>query len=171
MHWGADQAEAKGGAYIALRSSGGCKVLDPEKPPPPLSVDLNVTAPDWNLGELPRGEGEKTFTTSTDQLCFAYTGADVHGKSFVINASNANGTAGNRYRLKNLSDSSQLVPYSVTLDSGAAKVTLPNAANTGLSLDGSGRTCFVPTFKTLVDAKLKEGDYSDVLQFSVVTKP
>lgn len=162
--------DSKGGAYFNKGVNGHCKIIDPEVPPPP-AIDLEVTAPDWNLGELPGGEGEKTFVKPAEQLCFTYTAADVAKKSFIINASNANGIANNRYRLKNLADSSQLAPYSVTLDSGVSKFQLPNAGNTQISLGGSGRTCFVPTFKTSVDAKLKDGDYSDVLQFTVVTKP
>ncbi len=129
-----------------------------------------MTAPDWNLGELPEGNGEKIFPNSPDQLCFTYLGAAVSGKQFIINADSANGVAGSRYRLKNLKDASQLVPYNVTLDSGTSNVSLPNASNKSLPLNSSGRTCFVPTFKTTVDSTVKDGDYSDVLTFTVVTK-
>ncbi|RQR52309.1 hypothetical protein DIE18_32280 [Burkholderia sp. Bp9125] len=162
--------EITGGAYLdRFGTVSNCTVVDPVLPPPP-PIGINMIAPDWNLGELPEGDADKVLSTSADQLCFTYAGAAVSGKAFVINASSANGVVGNRYRLKNVNDASQLVPYSVTLNSGTSSVSLPNVTNTALSLDSSGKTCFVPTFKTTVDPKLKEGDYSDVLTFTVVTK-
>ncbi|RQR52315.1 hypothetical protein DIE18_32330 [Burkholderia sp. Bp9125] len=94
----------------------------------------------------------------------------ISGKKFIVNASSANGVAANRYRLKNVNDASKLVPYNVTLNGGTSVVSLPNATNTTLSLDSSGKTCFVPTFKTSVGFSVTEGDYSDVLTFTVVTK-
>ncbi|WP_155740964.1 hypothetical protein [Burkholderia diffusa] len=165
-------AEDSGGVFIQKGddATGQCTLIDPVDPPSP-DIAINMTAPDWNLSVLPLGEGRKTFTNPTEQLCFTYTSSQVSGKSFVINAVNVNGIANNRYRLKNVSDSSQLVPYSVTLDSGTSKLTLPNTGSSALSLSSSGRTCFVPTFETFADEKVKEGDYGDVLQFNVVTKP
>ncbi|WP_155627071.1 hypothetical protein [Burkholderia diffusa] len=169
---GNDVGEISGGAYVAINSQGVCKIIKPEELPPPPPIAIDMTAPDWNLGELPQGgEGEKTFTKPAEQLCLAYSGSEVSGKSFVINASNANGVANNRYRLKNLSDSSQLVPYTVTLDSGASRLTLPNIGGSALPLSGSGRTCFVATFKVSAGKTVKVGDYGDVLQFDVITKP
>ncbi|WP_124475618.1 hypothetical protein [Burkholderia cepacia] len=145
-------------------------LTDPEKPTAP-PVSIGMTAPDWNLGELqPGNDVSKTFTNVADQLCFTYTGTEVRDKKFVINASNANGVASNRYRLKNLKDATQLVPYSLTLNSGTSTVLLPNASNADVSFDSSGKTCFVPTFKATVDSSVKDGDYSDVLTFTVVTK-
>ncbi|TDA48961.1 hypothetical protein EVG18_02480 [Burkholderia pyrrocinia] len=119
---------------------------------------------------MQEGDSTKTFSNSSEKLCVSYSGAAIRGKNFIINASNANGVASNRYRLKNLKDASQLVPYSLTLDSGTSNVSLPNASKTSLPLDSSGKTCFVPTFKTTVDPTVKSGDYSDVLTFTVVTK-
>ncbi|WP_155639361.1 hypothetical protein [Burkholderia diffusa] len=160
-----------GGAYIGPGSNGGsCTVVDPEAPPP-LVTNIKVEAPDWSLGELPRGEGEKVLSSPAQQLCFTYTGSEVAGRSFIINAQNANGVENNRYRLQNVMDPSQFVEYSVKLDSGLSTLMLPNTQNSALPLNGSGKTCFIPTFRTFVDEKLKEGDYSDVLQFTVVTKP
>ncbi|MEK6355263.1 MAG: hypothetical protein V4796_19215 [Burkholderia cenocepacia] len=167
---GNDVAEITGGAYFARDGTGTtCRIVDPGRPPP-LPIAISMTAPDWNLGELPQGDGEKIFQNSPDQLCFTYSGAAVSGKQFIINAGSANGVAGNRYRLKNMKDATQFVPYSLTLDSGTSNVSLPNASNKSLSLNSSGRTCFVPTFKTTVDPTVKGGDYSDVLTFTVVTK-
>ncbi|WP_175874381.1 hypothetical protein [Burkholderia sp. BCC0397] len=165
-----DVAEINGGAYIARDGEhGSCKTVDPEKPPPPPIV-ISMTAPDWNLGELPEGEGKKTLSGIENQLCFTYSGSNVSDLQFVIKASNANGIAGNRYRLKSVDDASQLVPYSMTLNSGVSSLFLPNSDGTALSLSSSGRTCFVPTFKTSVGAGLKEGTYNDVLIFTVTTK-
>ena len=165
-----DVAEVTGGAYFDRNNTGSsCNIIDPEKPPPP-AIAIGMTAPDWNLGELPEGNGEKIFPNSSDQLCFTYSGTAVSGKQFIINAGSANGVVSNLYRLKNLKDASQLIPYSVTLDSGTSNVVLPNANKKALSFNSSGKTCFVPTFKTTVDPNIKSGDYSDVLAFTVVTK-
>ncbi|WP_407971724.1 hypothetical protein ACJ51O_26735 [Burkholderia pyrrocinia] len=164
-----DIAEIKGGAYITPYGDGVCQVVDPERPPP-ASIGIKATVPDWNLGELPRGDGQKTFVNSAEQLCFTYAGQVVSDRTFVINASNANGVANNRYLLKNLTDASQTVPYSVTLNSGTDTVTLPNSGDMAASFSTTGKTCFVPTFKTSVGNLVKEGNYSDVLTFTVVTK-
>ncbi|EML1602281.1 hypothetical protein RVY52_007106 [Burkholderia cenocepacia] len=154
-----------------IGQAGACKVFKNETvPPPPPPISIAVNAPDWNLGELEQGENIKKFSNAAEQLCFTYTGTAVSGKSFIINASNVNGIASNTYRLRNLNDASQLVPYSVTLDSGSSTVSLPNMSNAALSLDSSGKTCFMPTFKASVGSSVKGGDYSDVLTFTVVNK-
>ncbi|MGZ2748868.1 hypothetical protein [Burkholderia stagnalis] len=167
-----DVGEESGAAYFSRYggSNSSCKVIDPVVPPPP-TIGIDVMAPDWNLGELPRGEGEKVLSSSSDQLCFNYIGAGASGKQFIINAGSANGVVNNRYRLKNLKGATQFVPYSLTLDRGTSNVSLPNTSNKSLPLNSSGRTCFVPTFRTTVGPTVDEGDYSDVLTFTVVTKP
>ncbi|RQR66981.1 hypothetical protein DIE19_03150 [Burkholderia sp. Bp9126] len=97
-------------------------------------------------------------------------GVVVSGKNFIINASNANGVVNNRYRLRHLSDVSQTVPYSVTLQGDTDTVTLPNPVNKAVPFSTTGKTCFTPSFRTTVDPQLKDGAYSDVLTFTVVTK-
>ncbi|MDN7491520.1 MULTISPECIES: hypothetical protein [Burkholderia] len=161
--------EATGGAYLGrFGTASNCTVVDPETPPSPPIV-LKMNAPDWNLGELPEGDSEKMLS-GADQLCFTYDGPVVSGKKFVIDATSVNGVVGNRYRLRNVSDATQFIPYDVTLNSGSSTTHLPNTNNTALSLNSSGKTCFAPTFKTTVGRELKEGDYNDVLVFTVVTK-
>ncbi|KAG8150041.1 hypothetical protein BFF94_029810 [Burkholderia catarinensis] len=132
---------------------------------------MNITTPDWNLGDLKLGDNEKAFTSSADQLCFVYTGAAVSGRNYIINASNANGVVNGRYLLKHLTDTSKTVPYNVKLDSGTSVISLPNTRSAAVPLSTSGKTCFVPTFTATVGELAKEGDYSDVLTFTVVTKP
>ncbi len=169
----ADVGEITGAAYISRFGNfgdGSCKVLDPTNPSPPI-VAINVTAPDWNLGDLQLGDYEKVFANGADQLCFTYSGAAVSNKNYIINASNANGVVNGRYRLKHLNDASKTVPYNVKLDGGTSTLSLPNASNAAVPLSSSGKTCFVPTFTTTVDELAKSGDYSDVLTFTVVTKP
>ncbi|AIO28258.1 hypothetical protein [Burkholderia cepacia] len=170
--YGDDIGEITGAAYLnGMGSTGSCKVVNPTvpPPPPPPAITIDMAAPDWNLGELPRGEGVKTLATPAQQLCFTYTGVDS-SRNFVINATNANGVSGNRYLLKNISKPKQAVPYSVTLDSGSATFPLPNSSNSPVRLNNGNRTCFVPTFKTSVDTTADTGDYSDVLSFTIVTK-
>lgn len=168
---GTEWGDIKGGAYIARNgSSNNCTVIPDPIIPPPLPIAIGMTAPDWSLGELQRGDNQKVLSNISDQLCFTYSGGAVSGKGFIINASSANGIVNNRYRLKNSTDVSQMVPYSVTLDSGTSILSLPNTNNTSLYLNSNGRTCFTPTFGTAVSDSVKEGDYSDVLTFTVVTK-
>ncbi len=160
-----------GAAYVSFGSAGACTVTNPEvpKPNPPPSIAIDVAAPDWNLGELPRGDDEKTLAGAEQQLCFTYTGFNDY-RNFVINATSANGVLGNRYLLKNASKPSQTVPYDLTLDSGSATFRLPNASASPVQLSNNSRTCFVPTFRTSVGTNADAGDYSDVLSFTVVTK-
>lgn len=170
---GDDVAEITGAAYISRfgnETHGTCKLIDPTNPPLPI-VAINLTAPDWNLGELRRGDNKKTFWNSADQLCFTYTGAAVSGKKFVINASNENGVVNGRYLLRHLKNTSKTVPYNLTLDAGNLTLSLPNASNATVSFSTSGKTCFVPVFTSTVDNLTESGDYSDVLKFTVVTKP
>ncbi|KVH09554.1 hypothetical protein CFB52_016905 [Burkholderia sp. AU18528] len=168
---GNDFGEVTGAAYLTMASTDGtCIVLDPAKPPPPApSFVLDTVAPDWDLGELPRGESQKTLAGASQQLCFTYTGFASSG-NFVINATNANGMSGNRYLLRNTSKPEQTVPYSVTLNGGSANFPLPNIGASAIRLNTGNRTCFVPTFKTSVGMSAGAGDYSDVLLFTVVTK-
>ncbi|MFC6299302.1 hypothetical protein GNF76_04930 [Pseudomonas sp. CCM 7893] len=166
-----DTAEIKGAAYIATSSSndGTCKVIvNPETPPPP-DINISVSAPDWNLGELQQGLSDTRLSRADQMLCFSYDAADVQGGKFIIGASNANGVVNNRYQLRHLSDTTQVVPYRLTLDSGSTLIKLPDNSN-ALPLGGAGRTCFIPTFTTEVGKAVKEGDYSDVLTFTITTK-
>lgn len=171
---GDDAGEITGGAYVSsIGSSSSCKVIDPEVPPPkpPPAIVVDAVVPDWNLGELPRGDAEKTLAGVAEQLCFTYTyNSDEIYRNFVINATSANGTLDNRYLLKNISKPSQTVPYDLTLDSGSARFALPNAAESPVRLNKGNRTCFVPTFRTSVGLGADAGDYSDVLSFTIITK-
>ncbi|KWF17277.1 hypothetical protein [Burkholderia pseudomultivorans] len=166
---GYDVAEIKGAAYIArYGGSGSCNVVNPITPPePPRSVAINVTAPNWDLGELPRGEGKKSFSNIDDHLCFKYSGSAVNGKRFVIDATSAAGTINGRYRLKNETDT---IPYAVELSNGAVNIPLPNTGGMTVPLDSGGLSCWMPTFTTNVPADAKVGQYHDVLTFTVVTK-
>ncbi|BBA40240.1 TPA: hypothetical protein L3M38_003745 [Clostridioides difficile] len=168
---GDDVGEVTGVAYIRFGENRGvCNiVVNPEVPPPPVEITMNMTAPDWNLGDLGQGDSKKTFSDTANQLCFTYPGSVVTGVRFIVNAKNVNGEVANRYRLKNVDDASQFVPYSIKLDGGGSTLSLPNSSNMAMRFASSGKTCFVPTFETTVDSNVKEGDYVDVLIFTVVT--
>ncbi|MBU9375605.1 hypothetical protein KTE28_14865 [Burkholderia multivorans] len=168
-YFGYDIAEIKGAAYLArYGGSGSCKLVNPITPPePPPPVAIDVTAPNWDLGELPRGEGKKSFSNIDDALCFRYPGSAVNGKRFVIDATSAAGTINGRYRLKNGTDT---IPYTVELSNGAVNIPLPNTSGMTVPLDSGGRSCWMPTFTTNVPADAKVGQYHDVLTFTVVTK-
>lgn len=167
-----DVGEAKGAVYISRSGpkNGACILLaDPGSPPPLDDIYIDVSAPDWNLGELQHGLSDTPLTRADQMLCFSYDAASVKNKKFVIGASSANGVVNNQYRLKHLSDTSQVVPYSLTLASGSTLIKLPGS-NIELPLADSGRSCFSPTFRTEVGRTVKEGDYNDVLTFTVTTK-
>ncbi|WP_278647811.1 hypothetical protein [Burkholderia lata] len=168
-----DIAESTGGAYVSnIGSESKCAVLDPSvKPPQPSpAIEINMAAPDWNLGELPRNDGTKSLSGPADQLCFTYVGkAEAASHTFLIDATSENGIVGGRYQLKN-AKKTQTVPYDLTLDSGSARFNLPNANGDLVKLDKDHKTCFVPTFRTTVDMSVDPDDFSDVLSFTIVTK-
>lgn len=165
--------DMKGGVYVhRVGTTTSCKVIANPTVPPPVPIEISMNAPDWNLGELSRGTSEKILSNISDQLCLTYTGTAVDGKKFVVSATGSNGTISNRYQLQNSADPSQRVPYSITLSGGMSgiPIQLPNVGSEAISLDSSGRTCFVPTFTTMVDDNVEPGTYTDVLTFTVVTK-
>ncbi|WP_304991335.1 hypothetical protein [Burkholderia plantarii] len=170
-YWG--MYEQMGAAYLYPGvQGGGCPVVPPDHPPKPPGPSLTLVAnvPDWNLGELPPQHGEKRFAAMSDQLCFGYTDPKLVGFDLVIDADSQNGVVGGQYQLRNLDDPTQVVPYSLALNSGSSTVLLPNSAKAGIRLNATNPTCFSPTFKTFVMPQLKPGNYSDVLTFTVVTK-
>ncbi len=154
--------------------TGDCRLIDPVKPPPsPVTTEIKVTAPDWDLGELERGkETTRTFTTDAQRLCFSYDPKYIEYDKYLISASNRNGVAGNKFQLAAKADPGQRVPYTLSLTGGGAPVALPSANGLSLTLGKSGRTCLTPTFKAWAGADLKSGgDFSDVLTFTIVTTP
>lgn len=171
--------EVTGMAYITPSDKGGsCKiVLNPEVLPPPEDLRINMTAPDWDLGELERGrDTEKTFTAQKDQLCLDYKGNNfISGyQQYIIDASNRNGTTANtsRYMLKHASDAQAPgLPYDVTLNENATSLTLPNIAKRGFKLNQNGKTCFIPSIKVTTDKNAKGGRYDDILTFTIIAKP
>lgn len=172
---GDDVGETTGLAYIGPSTTGNCTVLvNPESPPPAVTPTVTMTAPDWDLGELPRGKETTVALPATkDQLCFSYEGSTaIANQKYLINATNTNGLSANgRYLLKSLEDSSQTVPYTLTLENSKDSVLLPNTQNRLFSLETGGKTCFTPTFKAQPDKAVKGGAYSDILTFTVVAKP
>lgn len=168
--------DIQGVAYLSPNTKNGqCEILNsPVNPPLPVTPNITMTAPDWDLGELPRGEEtELTLPATKDQLCFSYEGSTaLSNQKFLINATNIHGVSGDgRYLLKSLLDSSQTVPYTLTLANSKDSVLLPNTQSRLFSLDTGGRTCFTPTFKAQPDPTVKAGAYSDILTFTVVVKP
>lgn len=171
-----DVGELSGVAYIGPSTTGGkCTIVEnPELPPPAITPVVTMSAPNWDLGELPRGEETVlTLPTTKDQLCFSYTGSTaITNQKYLINATNTNGlSADSRFLLKNLQDSSKTVPYTLTLANSTDSVLLPNTQNRLFSLGAGGQTCFTPTFKVQPDRAVKAGAYSDILTFTVVARP
>ncbi|QKH34746.1 hypothetical protein FOC84_07210 [Achromobacter pestifer] len=170
-------AEITGLAYIGVNnSSGNCNVItEPEIPPPPVDAKITMSAPDWDLGELPQGTATRTpFHGVGDQLCFTYDNLKWTGLRYAINATNQNGLSGNgSYQLRHLTSPADTVPYRVVLQDATTntEVALPNTSNAVSALGNNGRDCFFPTFTADTPKAAKEGDYSDVLTFTVVARP
>ena len=100
----------------------GCRTIDPTKPPPsPVTTEIKVTAPDWDLGELERGkETTRTFATDAQRLCFAYDAKYIEYDKYLISVSNRNGVADNKFLLVSAADGSETVPYTLSF-TGAAR--------------------------------------------------
>lgn len=163
-------------AYIRQGDPPGvCHTIQDPANPPPLEAQIQMNAPDWNLGELQQGEKTvKPFPATPDQLCFTSNRPTLAGSSYVINATNQNGLASNGwYRLQHQSSPADTVPYRVVLQNSTtnAEVALPNNGNVAATFANSDRECFIPTFTADTPKTAKEGDYSDVLTFTVVARP
>ncbi|TLG91004.1 hypothetical protein FEM54_15105 [Pseudomonas edaphica] len=164
--------DAKGAVYISKTEglNGSCRIINPETPPP-QDITLNVSVPDWDFGDLQPGIVEKTLDSTKDQLCFTYNSGEIIGQKFIINTYNTHGGTDDTYRLRHFSASSYL-PYSLTLNDGKNKpLKIPNNTRNTITLDSSGRTCFSPTIRANVSKTQVEGNYYDVLNFNVTTKP
>ncbi|MBR8656099.1 hypothetical protein KDH83_22570 [Achromobacter sp. Marseille-Q0513] len=161
-----------GAAYVGL-GTRGCQLIDPTKPPPsPVTTEITVTAPDWDLGELERGkETTRTFATDAQRLCFRYDPKYIEYDKYLISASNRNGVAENKFLLANTVDGGGTIPYVLSLAGGGAPVPLPSIDGVLFTLGKSGRTCLTPTFKAWAGADIKGGDFSDVLTFTITTTP
>ena len=163
----------RAGALYLGSGTQGCQLIDPAKPPPsPVTTEIKVTAPDWDLGELERGkETTRTFATDAQRLCFSYDAKYIEYDKYLISVSNRNGVADNKFLLVNAADGSETVPYTLSFTGGGAPMALPSINGLPLTLGKSGRTCLTPTFKTWVGATIKGGDFSDALTFTITTQP
>ena len=168
-----DSVLSRTGALYIGPNMSGCRTIDPTKPPPsPVTTEIKVTAPDWDLGELERGkETTRTFVTDAQRLCLAYDAKYIEYDKYLISVSNHNGVADNKFLLVNAADGSETVPYTLSFTGGGAPMALPSINGLPLTLGKSGRTCLTPTFKAWADAKIKGGDFSDALTFTITTQP
>lgn len=163
----------KGALYMAPKL-GGCRLIKAGEatPPSPVTTEITVSAPDWDLGELARGkETTRTFVTDEQRLCFAYDPKFIEFDKYLISASNRNGVAESKFLLASAENGNETIPYTLSLAGGGAPVALPSINGLPLTLSKSGRTCLTPTFKAWAGATLKSTDFSDVLTFTIVTQP
>lgn len=163
-------ADLQGGVFITLANSGTCVMLADPHMPPKVLMRMSINAPDWNLGEIKPGEQSIPLTTSADQLCLEYDRKTVDSKQFIITASNQNGVVNNQYRMMKAGDTTQAIPYRLTLNSGLHRLVLPNLTGSAIPLEAGGKTCFMPTFTTMAPKGIQSGEYSDVLTFNIVTQ-
>ncbi|QGU89361.1 hypothetical protein [Erwinia sorbitola] len=160
--------DKKGLAYVQKNGGEGrCNIISN----PLADIDITVTAPDWNLGEIKPGQQSIPLSGSAEQLCLKYTGSSVAGKQFIINATNQHGIKNNSYLMKHLLNPSQEIPYGLIMNrTVGGVVVLPNSYHGAIELNAGGSTCFIPTFITMAPENLEPGLYTDVLTFNIVTK-
>lgn len=168
-----DVLEINGAAYITKNSTdGSCQLIqNPVNPPPPVDTEITVDAPDWDLGELKRNKEVSVILNKA--LCFRYdNGSTVAADKYVISAMNDKGVANNKYLLAHKDDQTATIPYGLTLTStDGSQFSLPSSQPAEIQLSASGSTCFYPRFTAKAAAGVKDGDYSDVLTFTIATKP
>ncbi|MBO1016336.1 hypothetical protein IPU70_22415 [Achromobacter sp. SD115] len=154
--------------------SGNCNTGDPTRPQL-QDTKITMTAPNWDLGELEQGVSvPKRFPDASGQLCFTHDDQKSTGLRYAINATNQNGLSSNgSYQLKHLTSPADAVSYRLVLQNALTltDVELPNTRNIVFALGNSGRECFTPTFTATTPQGAKEGDYADVLTFTVVARP
>ncbi|MTD29274.1 hypothetical protein [Erwinia sorbitola] len=160
-----------GGAVYIERGKNTCNLIaDPSVPPEP-DINISVTVPDWNLGEIKPGSQNIHLVSASQQLCLKYTDSSIANKTFVINATAQNGVNNGYYQMTNLQDKSQAISYLLVLiGSGRKRVYWPNSFNLGLNLDAGGSSCFTPFFEINTPKNIRPGIYSDVLTINIVTK-
>ena len=122
-----DPVLARTGALYIGPNMSGCRTIDPTKPPPsPVTTEIKVTAPDWDLGELERGkETTRTFATDAQRLCFAYDAKYIEYDKYLISVSNRNGVADNKFLLVSAADGSETVPYTLSFTGAARRWRCP----------------------------------------------
>ena len=65
-----DPVLARTGALYIGPNMSGCRTIDPTKPPPsPVTTEIKVTAPDWDLGELERARKRRGPSPPTRSGC------------------------------------------------------------------------------------------------------
>ncbi|AKJ42004.1 hypothetical protein [Pragia fontium] len=156
--------------FAASQATQTCQLMDnPNKPP--AIVNLTMNAPDWDLGEIAAGKQQKVMTNAADRLCISYLSTESAGKDFIVTATNANGIVNNRFVLKHNLNPTSLLPYTLTLDNMGKQILLPNINNSSIRFEDSGnQTCFTPTFDLYGNEDQELGDYSDVINYEIVTK-
>ena len=96
-----------------------------QPPPSPVTTEIKVTAPDWDLGELRGKETTRTFATDAQRLCFAYDAKYIEYDKYLISVSNRNGVADNKFLLVSAADGSETVPYTLSFTGAARRWRCP----------------------------------------------
>ena len=150
--------------YIGTAAHGCTLLSDPALPPPsPVSTEIKVYAPDWDLGELNRGkETVRTFTSDSERRCFRYDPTYIEFDKYLIDASNHNGVVDNRFLLIDKNGAGQTVPYSLTLTGGGAPVALRHRRKRVRACQ-ERRYLPDPHVQGLGRCGIKDEDFSDVL--------
>ena len=81
-----------------------------EAPPSPVTTEITVSAPDWDLGSWPGKETTRTFVTDEQRLCFAYDPKFIEFDKYLISASNRNGVAESKFLLASAENGNETTP-------------------------------------------------------------
>ena len=90
----------------------GCRLIKAGEatPPSPVTTEITVSAPDWDLGSWRGKETTRTFVTDEQRLCFAYDPKFIEFDKYLISASNRNGVAESKFLLASAENGNETIP-------------------------------------------------------------
>ncbi|HEX4503942.1 MAG TPA: hypothetical protein VH187_22685 [Scandinavium sp.] len=165
--------DALGSVYISP-FSGECAIIGPNFPTLPAEdITFSLRVPDWDLGEITAKTEQVALTKPEEQLCLDFPFI-VAGNTtdYLLNAK-SDSMSGMEFRLMNNNKAGKVIPYTLRLSDGKGDVfTFPGNSNViHFPKDGTSQICYDPTFSIIGNnGTFTAGDYTDVLNFEVITK-
>lgn len=166
--------DAAGAVYISPYNNA-CSVISPYFPNlPPEETTFSLRVPDWDLGEITPSVQQIALVKPEEQLCLDFPFV-VAGNTtgYMLNAQSAS-MIGSEFQLVNNNRASKTIPYTLRLSDGkGVQFNFPgNRSAIDFPKDGSRQICYEPTFSIIGNkGRFAVGDYSDVINFEVITKP
>ncbi|MEA1063270.1 hypothetical protein [Erwinia sp. HR93] len=165
----------KAGPVLITAVSNECKILGPNVPPlPPQEVTFDLNVPDWDLGEITAPDQEITLAQPQDRFCIGFPGL-VRGNStgYQLRAQSTS-MADGRFNLVNDGNAMRKIAYTLKLDDGRTPPFIFPGNNVTINFptdETISQLCYTPTFSIKHQGMLRGGNYSDVIDFSIITTP